>query len=213
MKKYIPDLIPEKHRVLTEYFQELPHKSVANSWDNISWLISTILLLGTFWVVMVNFGFGFSLFFTSFIISPWGHKFLERNLEFVLTKNLKLKTIGVISIFTAVTGIQFSHDLRELQEQNRIAELKRITIQKEIQKKERNRLDSLTLYVTEAEKYQKAKKYQKAINLFKEAQKYSIKSDENRIILGLANSYFDVKDYKKASENLNRIDEKSADIY
>ena len=223
MKKYIPNLIPENHRVLPEYFIQKPNNQDFGSFKVLMWIVSIILFLFSIIALPVNYGFSFCLFLTTFLVCPLGHQFLEKKLKFTLTKNLKVKAISIISIFTLLTSFGYVNNLEEIRQNEFIAKTKQDKIEEEIRDKnllrkketevnEKRRLDSLTFFTLQAKNYQKLKKYPKAINYYLKAQKYSTESNKNIISIGLANSYFENKNYKKAIENFNGLEETNAEI-
>jgi tetratricopeptide (TPR) repeat protein len=187
------------------------------------WIVSIILFLFSIITLPVNIGFGFCLFLTALLICPWGHQFLEKKLKFILTKNLKLKAVGIISVFTLLTSFGYVNNLEEIRQNEFIAKTKQDKIEEEIRGKnllrkketevnEKRRLDSLTFFTLQAKNYQKSKKYVKAINYYLKAQKYSTASSKNTISIGLANSYFESRNYKKAIENFNGLEEADVEI-
>ena len=223
MKRYIPNLIPENYRVLPEYFIQKPHKQNFSSFKVLMWVVSLILFLFSIIALPVNIGFSFCVFLTALFICPWVHQILEKKLKFILTINLKVKAIGIISIFTLLTSFEYVNNLKRIRQnefivkikQDKIEEeirVKKILRKKEVEANEKKRLDSLTFYTSQAEINQKSKKYNKAINYYLKAKKYSTASSRNVISIGLANSYFDNRNYKKAIENFNGLEEIDAEI-
>lgn len=223
MKKYIPNLIPENHRVLSEYFTQKPNNQDFGSFKVLMWIVSIILFLFSIIALPVNYGFSFCLFLTTFLVCPLGHQFLEKKLKFTLTKYLKVKAISIISIFTLLTSFGYVNNLEAIRKNEFIAKIKQDKIEEEIRIKnllrkkevaanEKRRLDSLTFYTSQAEINRKSKKYAKAINYYLKAQKYSTTISKNTISIGLANSYFENRNYKKAIENFNKLQETDTEI-
>ena len=124
MKKYIPNLIPENHRVLPEYFIQKHYKQDFGSFKVLMWIVSIILFLFSIISLPVDIGFSFCIFLTAFFICPWGHQFLEKKLKFILTQNLKLKAIGIISIFTILTSFGYVNNLEAIRKNEFIAKIK-----------------------------------------------------------------------------------------
>lgn len=224
MKNYVPNLIPENHRILPEYFIQKNNNKDFRSFKVLIWILSIILFLFSIIALPVNFGFSFCLFLTTFLVCPWGHHWLEKKLKFTLTKNIKLKSIGIISIFTFFTSFGYINKLEKIRQNEFIAKIKQDKIEEEIkvtnhlrkkkaEANEKKRLDSLMFYTSQAEINQKSKNYTKAINYYLKAKKYSIASNKNLISLGLANSYFEDRNYKKAIENFNGLEETDAEIF
>lgn len=213
MKKYIPNLIPQQHKVLPEYFKEPPRKTKSNAWDSILIILAIVLFVAGLGVIIISFWFAICLFLTSFIILPWGHRFLEKALQFKFPSMLRLKALGLISVFSIFTGSGYLHKIDEIQKQHQIVEQKELVVQKQNQQLERNRKDSLEFYITQAEKYQKTKDFKKAIKSFEASQKFAHYGEDERIKLGLANTYFAAQDYSKATAQYNAITSTDADIY
>jgi tetratricopeptide (TPR) repeat protein len=223
-KRYIPNLIPERHRVLPEYFEEQYSIQNRNSTKVLMWIVSIILFLSSIVTLPVSLGFSFCLTLTAFLICPWGHQFLEKNLRFTLTQNLKVKTIGIISVFTFLTSFGYFNNLKVIRQHEITAKIKQDRIEeeirinnllrkKEIEANDKKRLDSLTFLISQAKNYQKLGKYHKAINHYLKAQTYSTVRDKNVISFGLANSYFESKNYKKAIEFFNGLEGSDVEIY
>lgn len=224
MKKYIPNLIPEKHRVLPDYFKQIPYKQPKDSWILLMWLISIPLLLFAIVALPVSMGLGFCIFVTSFLICPLGHRFLEYSLHFTFTKNLKLKVIGSLTVFSILLTPEYIDKLKLLRQNELISKAKlekkkheenirALLKNKEVEANEKKRIDSLTFYISQAKTYRKNKKYSNAIKFYLKAQKYSIADDKDIISLGLANSYFENKNYKKALESFAGSGGNDADTY
>ncbi len=213
MKKYFPNLIPDKHKVLPDYFKDTPNESSESTWTIPMWIISTILLICAIVVVIINLWFSLCLFLSAFIISPLGGKLIESNFRFTFKGSLKLKVLGVITIFTFFTGKEYLNQLHEIQRANLLVTTEKYRVKKEREKEHKIRLDSLNFYITSAEKFQASKNYKKAIEYFLKAKEDSLLENKSQINLALANSYFEVKDYKKAIEIFNIIETNDADTY
>jgi tetratricopeptide (TPR) repeat protein len=224
MKKYIPNLIPEQHRVLPEYFKQKTYKQPKDSWSVLMWLISASLLLFAIIVLPVNIGLGFCILFTTVLICPLGHRFLEYLLHFTFTKSLRLKFIGILTVFSLFLSPEYIRDLKVLRqkefttkvnlEKKKQEENIRVLLKKkEVEANEKKRIDSLTFYISQAKTYRNNKKYSNAIKFYLTAQKYSVADDKDIISLGLANSYFENKNYKKALESFAGSGGNDADTY
>ncbi|PLK46179.1 hypothetical protein [Emticicia sp. TH156] len=213
MKKYIPNLISKEYKILPDYFKESSLEKKSNPLDVFKSALAIIFFFFSFVTIAIHFIFSLLLFLIGFIILPWGSSFLEKKVRFDFTTSLKLKVIGFISIFTIFTGDQFFDTIAEINERNRKVELKSIAEQQAINKTERLRKDSLGFYISYAHLYQKQKKYKKAINQLVNAQKFARNSEIDLIYIGLAEAYFEDKNFKKANENYDKLSNTNSEIY
>lgn len=161
--RYVTNLIPEKARVLPAYFKSSNYAAINNSTtDALYWLAGTAVLVAA----IINYNHFFLLVLllvTGLLIIPPGHTFIERKLRFRFTIKLKLIFIllaATIStfLFTYYKKTDAEKAVIEQARQKRVAQLKA-----EEQQKEKERIDSFSYHITNAEHYVLKKKEKAAL--------------------------------------------------
>lgn len=222
MKQYIPDLIPNKHRVLPDYFREpTPSKtsSTTSAADTLWSALAAVAMLTALVVWSKHSGFGLSLLVLAFFAVPWGRHRVEKALRFRFTPTLKASTVGILILTSVLTGQQYRGRVAQTVEAERLAAVAKQKAEAEAHRKGMLRLDSLRTYLTKADASLKKGTYAKAIGLYKRSLRFTAESDrseQHRAWAGLASGYFQTKQYLSALqqyENLLSEGESDAEYY
>jgi tetratricopeptide (TPR) repeat protein len=157
--RYVPNLIPEKSKVLPTYFKGDIYKSAKKNLirDIAFWILAVIFFITA--LTFIKHPIMFLLFgFLGFILIPPGHRFLEKKLRFRLTP--KIKTIATSLLFVGslpLTNHYSAIDKEEAYQQKLIDE--KNTQEKAIaDRKEQQRKDSLTFYIKQSKELGKSHK-------------------------------------------------------
>jgi tetratricopeptide (TPR) repeat protein len=146
--RYVPNLIPEKSKVLPDYFKgDLYAATKKNLWRDIllwilgiSFFLAALVSIAHLWLLLL---FGI----TGFILIPPGHKFIERKLHFRLTS--KIKTVACAALF--IPSLPLSSHYSQLDKQ--IAQQQKLVDEQAAKEKaiadrnESQRRDSLAYYL------------------------------------------------------------------
>lgn len=161
--KFVPNLIPQKSKVLPEYFKgniyETSEKSSLR--DLLLWLLGIFFFIGA--LANITHPLLFLVFaILGTILIPPGHNFLEKTLKFKLTN--KIRTFTAFALFIGaipLTSRYIEVDKQDLQKEkiNEIKIANEIVIEDE---KEQQREDSLTYYLTKSNQLGKAHKLKEA---------------------------------------------------
>lgn len=210
--KYQKGLIPDQHRVLQGYFNEtnIIKSNALKTIDVLGAIFFVIfLLLALLFVahpLMLMF-FGIP----AFVCSPFGRRYLERRLRFRMTLAMLFGCIFLFGIPAIPMAMQYS---KEDTIANLKAEAKRLAEQKmaaEIAAKDKNRRDSLALYLNEATKAgDNIKKARAMVALASgytktDSDKVAVKSKEIQIMAVEANAHFKSKRYAQAIKGYNAV--------
>ena len=204
MKQYIPKLIPDRHRVLPDYFREpdQPKSGSADSIGPILWnTLAAVVIIVAVLVASIHSGFSLSLLAFAFFASDWGKRQLERGLQFRFTPAIKASVLGTLSLTSVLTGFQYRDRVEQVVEQERLAILAEQKAAAETKHKEALRLDSLRTYLAEADTYLKKGVYTKAIGLYNQSTRFATTNEseeQSRLHQGLAIGYVRTKQYKAA---------------
>ena len=211
MKHYVPNLIPTCHQVLPDYFKESSlisnnlHTSAGNSlWNALAIviIIMALLVLGT------HPGFSLSLVVLAFFASSWGKRRLEKALQFQFTTSLKSGVLGVLSVSSVLTGFQYKSLVDQADKRVRsaiIAEQKAIA---ESKRKESLRLDSLGIYLAQADASLKKGAFAEAVRLYNQSARLATANEhqeKRRLHEGLATGYVRTKAYRSAIEQYDEL--------
>ena len=172
--RYVPNLIPEKSKVLPTYFKgDIYGATKKNLIRDIAlWILGVMFFITA--LTFIKHPIMFLLFgVLGFIIIPPGHRFLEKKLRFRLTP--KIKTIATSLLFVGslpLTNHYSAIDKQEAYEQKLVddknAKEKVIADQKEQQRK-----DSLTFYIQQGNKLGKSHKIEDANQKFQYAMNFA----------------------------------------
>ncbi|WP_264537942.1 tetratricopeptide repeat protein [Flavobacterium sp. N1736] len=183
--RYIPNLIPEKSKVLPHYFIEnIILKKKSNPFlFFLKWFIGILFLLFALLYLkhpIISLIFGF----IGFIILPFGHNWLEKKFRFSLTTKIKSVFVCVVLLFfLPLLGHYNSVDKKE-------AYLLKLKLEKEgkeraeFERFEKIRNDSLTYYITASSQFADKHQTDKALKELKIAGLFSkLPADADRITL------------------------------
>ena len=147
---YLPNLIPEEHRVLKEYFRAGKGKDAPKiKWPLAAYLLSALFLIAALAslahpIVFIAFA---SL---SWIISPPGHKWLERKFQFKFLTKVKL--IFCAAMYIAILPLAAYYNTQDEMEASllKIKEAKELKEKTLAEKRDKLRKDSLDQILTES---------------------------------------------------------------
>lgn len=203
--KYLPKLIPEKSKVLPEYFNPRPGKGkIKPEKHKLAFSIAGALFLVVAFYFIRHPLLFILLGFLSFISFPYGKKWIERKLVFKLNPSIRM---GTYIAFIALLIPLSIHYKAVDKETDRIARLKAQQEQQARElaaKKEQLRKDSLKIFILAAESAQndtEAAKLQlsKASRfLLTDSETVRYANLERKVINTAASRYFKAKQYKKA---------------
>ncbi|SFF03038.1 hypothetical protein [Spirosoma endophyticum] len=218
MKHYVPKLIPEKYRVLPDYFrQENPLETtpVTDPVDYLWWALAGVFTLISLFVWTQHAGFGLCLLLFAFFASPWGRHRVEKGLRFYFTSSLKAGVLGLLAVASVVTGQQYRQQVAKTAEALRLEGIEKQRIEQEANRQHMIRLDSLRSYLTLADASLKKGAYIKSINLYSQSLRFASESngvDNHHIWTGLAESYVRTRQYQQAIKQYDKlIAERSSD--
>lgn len=204
---YVPNLIPEKHRVIASYFIKQANKPATTS-NKVLQILSTILSVLLFMMAVpylfLHFWLGCLFGVLGFLFLPYGHRWIEKNLRFKLTG--KVKTGLVVPLFIAL-GVLGNHygeiDQRIALEQQLEADRnERIKI--EAHKKEQARKDSLNLYLSKAENLTEQHRYAQAVAVYDSALTYST-GQQTDILVSKASCLVGAGKYEDATAEITAL--------
>lgn len=152
--KYIPDLIPKDKRVLPEYFNV--SKTINNKKANLT--IRIINYVFTFLFIIAAIGSidhpVLSVFFAAlaFISSPFGHKWLERKLNFKFTLGIKSGACIILIIMSSLLANHYERIDKQEEIAQKKEEQRKEAENIALKKKDQQRKDSLSYYLEKAVK-------------------------------------------------------------
>jgi tetratricopeptide (TPR) repeat protein len=198
VKKYIPNIIPEKHRILDEYFKDCPTQSTDDKWSSLLEKTAKFFFIIAFLLLFFSIWVSISLALIASIISPKFHNLIEKKLNFKYTQRLRLKSIAVLMLPVFIIG---GNNYVEFKKQEQIAaeiELRRIEAEENQQKLRAIRKDSLVMYVSLAESQIANRNFRKSIEYYKESLRFTDDDNRGGVTICLGNAYFELHDYKRA---------------
>ncbi|MDR6197164.1 hypothetical protein [Siphonobacter sp. SORGH_AS_0500] len=222
MKRYIPNLIPDQHRVMPHYFKESkslenPEKKTSNAW----WFVFLILFLLAIAVLPVYAGLSFWLLLMSFLVAPSVTDFLEQKLRFQYTPKLKLQVFAGLSLIAVLPGYQFTVKRQEIIVQRTFEEKQAqqkaflaIQAEEKAAALDKARKNSLQLRLAKIEPALKKKQYSKAIQQLVEIQNQLRDTDtqESKMVRQqLALAYVSTHQFAKALPLYTRLIENESD--
>lgn len=184
--KYVPNLIPEKSKVLKHYFTGNIYQTKKNSSMQyfLRWAGGLFFLVWAFFSLyhpLLTLLFGF----IGFMILPAGHNWIEKKFRFSLTTKIKSILGGALFLFSIpLLGHYSAVDQKEAQV------LKFKTEQEEkykaaLQKKEKIRNDSLIFYINQSAERVDKHKIEEAEKLLSKASLFAkLPEDKDRIDAG-----------------------------
>ncbi|MFB9075960.1 hypothetical protein ACFFLS_13585 [Flavobacterium procerum] len=212
--RYVPNLIPDKSKVLGHYFKGNIHKpKKVSSFQNV------LRWIGGLFFMLIALSFLKHLILTllfgliGFMILPPGHNWLEKKFRFNLTTKIKSFSGVIIFLFSLpLLGHYDSLDKKE-------AQLLKFKIEQEeklkaeFQKKEKIRKDSLIFFINESKKQVDIHKTVEAKRILNKASffarlpedKEKIVVEENNIAKVKAFDFVDSGQYKLAIPLLDTL--------
>lgn len=191
--RYVPNLIPEKSKVLPDYFKGHIYKPTKKNplRDILLWIIGILILLGALVslkhpLLLLVFGL------LGFILIPPGQRFLERKLKFRLTNKIKaiaasVLFIGSIPLTSHYTEVDKQEAYQQKLTDEKIAKEKAID-----DEKDRQRKDSLTFYINKSGELAKVHKIEDA-------------SKQLQFALAFANSSTEIEQIKKGEIDISAV--------
>jgi tetratricopeptide (TPR) repeat protein len=212
--RYIPNLIPEKSKVLNDYFKGSSHSAKSpNSFRFfLGWFVGLIFLLFAL-VSLIHPLLSILFGFIGFMLIPPGHNWIEKKFKFRLTT--KIKSIFASGLFLFSMPLLAHYDTIDKQEahQLKLKTDQEEKVKAEVQKEEQIRNDSLTFYINAssdlANKHktdEALKKIEKAVSFAKLAtDKKRVSVEENNILTVKTLDLVTSKKYKLALPALNEL--------
>ncbi len=182
--RYVPNLIPEKSKVLKDYFIGNIYKSKQSNpvFILLGWVFGVVILIGAI-SFLLHPALTILLGITGFIILPAGHNWIEKQFRFRLT--LKIKSIFIIILLIGFMPL-ISH-YKKLDGQA-LFQLKLKTdqenkIKAEAQRNDNVRKDSLNFYIRLSDKYKVAHRTNEALKQLVYASAFATtEADKNQIL-------------------------------
>lgn len=203
--KYLSKLIPEKSKVLSEYFKPKPGKGeVKPEKYKLLFSIAGALFAVFAFYFIKHLPLFMLLGFLAFISFPYGKEWIERKLVFKLTPSIN---IGAYLLFITLLIPLIIHYKAIDKEELRLAQIKEKAEQQAQQLaaiKEQARKDSLELFIKAAEtagtntENAKLQLQQASRFLLTDSETVRYTALERNIINTSASRYFKAKQYKKA---------------
>lgn len=211
MKRYVSNLVPPQYRVLPDYFKEQAENeptlslSVGNTLWNVFAIILIIMALMVFSLYAV---FSLALIGLAFFSSSWGQRQLEQTLQFRFTTVLKTGVLCTLLLPVSLTGSTYKKLFDQAAEKKRLIELAEQKAITESKRKEVVRLDSLRLYLSQADVLLKKNAFAKAIRLYSQSTRFLTDKEPEQqwqLHAGLATSYTRMKAYPLAIKEYDEL--------
>lgn len=211
MKHYVPNLISTRHRVLPDYFKESAENrdSLNTSAGNSLWnALAIVVIIVALFVWGIHPGFSLSLVALAFFASSWGKHRLEQALQFHFTTSLKAGVLGALSLSSVLTGFQYKDRVDQANERERLAIIAEQKTIAESKRREALRLDSLRIYLAQADASLKKGAYAKSVRLYNQSARFATANEseeQRRLHEGLATGYVRTKAYRAAIEQYDEL--------
>jgi tetratricopeptide (TPR) repeat protein len=181
--RYLPNLIPDKFRVLPDYFKgSVYHPQQPNSISAIlSWMISIIFFIAA--IAMLNHpALTLLLGIIGFILLPPAHRWIERVLQFQMTN--KIKGLLCAVLLFAVLPLKSYYKTIDIQEENELNFLAKKTADEKLiaEKKDTQRKDSLAYHLLQSQVLQKEHKSENALKKLEYAMTFASTEEEKKLI-------------------------------
>lgn len=217
MKQYIPGLIPEKYRVLPDYFRlsDPPAAQSAPAIINtVWWVLTGVGAIISLLVWSIHWGFGFSLLLIAFFTAPKVRQAAEKAFRFRFTTVLKTAILCALTLYAAVMGQQYQATLVTQKEAVRLRIVAKQKADREQQRQQMRRIASVRTLLAQADKFVQKRTYDKAIRLYKESLRLTTEvntTEQHQAWTGLANGYFQSQQYQLALQAYDHIVTTSAE--
>lgn len=183
--KYVPNLIPEKSKVLKHYFKGNINntKKIKPSMNILRWIGGFFFLL--FALLSLRHPLLTILFgFLGFMILPFGHNWLENKFRFILT--IKIKSVFAFIILMCSLPLLAHYSAVDKKEAHllklKLENEERVRI--ELDRKEKIRNDSLSYYINAGSQFANKHKTDDAVKQLKKAALFSkLPVDNERITI------------------------------
>lgn len=166
---YVPDLIPQEHQVLTEYFRRHANKPSIQSgriWQTISMAVAIVLFLAAFINIFNHFWLGVLLGLLGFIFFPKCQLWIERNFQFQLSPKIKTGFSAAVLVASGFASSHYAEVDKEIAYQKKLEAEKKEQARIEAERIEKARIDSLNFYLEKADKLSKKKQFNQAIDAY-----------------------------------------------
>lgn len=212
--RYVPNLIPEKSKVLKDYFKDESNKShqLNSNQKALGWIFGILfLLIALIYIVHPILSILFGLL--GFILIPLGHRLIEQKLNFRLTNKLKLVFCTVLFI-SSIPLARHYKDIDKQEAKLEKAKDEQKHIEKEIaEKKNQIRKDSLDYYLQSSNSFLNEHKPLQANKQLTYALAFATSQEEKDLIsnkqieISKINAFDLVKSgkYKNALPELNNL--------
>ena len=146
--RYVPNLIPEKSKVLPTYFKGDIYNTTEKNLlrDIVLWILGVIFFITA--LIFIKHPIVFLLFgILGFILIPSGHRFLEKKLRFRLTPKIKVITTSLLFVGSSLLTIHYSKIDKQGAYEQKLVDDKNAKEKAIAEQKEQQRKDSLTFYI------------------------------------------------------------------
>ncbi|HEX8577706.1 MAG TPA: tetratricopeptide repeat protein [Flavobacterium sp.] len=161
--RYVPNLIPEKSKVLPTYFKGDIYKATKKNpvTDTLIWILGIIFFLTA--LVFIKHIIMFLLFaLLGFILIPPGHRLLEKKLRFKLTTKIKAIATSLLFLASLPLTTHYSAIDKEDAYQQKLLDNKKVKEKAIADQKEQQRKDSLNYYIEQSNQLGKSHKIEAA---------------------------------------------------
>lgn len=171
---YIPNLIPEKSRVLPDYFKGERYEATGKNIHNatLMWTLGIPFLLVALASIKHPILF-VALGFAGFVLIPPGHRFLEHKFRFRLTSKIKALTCGILFILALPLAVHYADVDKQIALQQQL--LKEQTAKEEAitAHEKQQRKDSLAYYLEQSKQLSRQHKIEQATKQLQRAMTFA----------------------------------------
>ncbi|WP_176464456.1 tetratricopeptide repeat protein [Flectobacillus sp. BAB-3569] len=194
--RYLPNIIPEKSKVLPDYFKGSNYKrSKKNIFNNIIyWTLGVIFFIGSM-IYIYHPLLSFIFAFIGVVLIPSGHDFLEKVLRFRLTTKIK----SILSIVLFVSSLPLSRHYanldKKLEYEEKLANDIAVKKQAILFRKEQQRKDSLFYFINLSNRFVEKNNLEKADQQLEKVMKFASSASDSEQINTLKKDIIYLKTY------------------
>lgn len=181
--KYLPNLIPEKSRVLTDYFKgDVYQARRPNAFLTfLGWVLSICIFIVAVMSIK-HFALAIIIAVLGFIFLPPGHKWIQRVGRFQM--NYKIKAGFCCFLILCILPLKNYYQQIDVQEERiHKLQLEKIAFErKEAQKKDMQRKDSMSFYIQKSHELKNKHKTQEALEKLNKALTFAKENTEIKFI-------------------------------
>lgn len=210
--RYVSHIMPEKSKVLPEYFKgDLYKAAKKNPWRRaLLWISGIPFLLAA--VVSVNHPWLTILYgIIGFILIPPGHRFIERKLRFRLTAKIKTVACAVFFVLSLPISIYYANLEHQIVHQQSLMDERAAKDKAMAERKESLRKDSLDHYLRQSRQFSSQHKMDEAHAQLQRALAFAgagsdrdlIEKEKVNIVAVQVKDWVKSGNYKKALPEIN----------